>query len=326
MPSRLIVGRLPAPQKSIAAALQSVSRDQFFAGLSIVLCANGIASVVPELVRAVGAFNALLASFNISAVVWIACFAGPWLLLKNDFMEDLTATDIAGGLIVMGCALAPMGKLSWLGLTGLSLYIVRNSEAGTTRRRGALILLAATGPMLWGPLLLTVFVQPIVRADAIIVADLIGTPRFGNMINFAGSSRAFQISTGCSSLHGVSIAILAWTTITQIFRDRPSLKDAIWCLLAIFAVVAVNDIRLSLMALYPDYFEIIHGAPGSAIASWTSLALILAICLFGVRREIFAPGQTAILKGRTPISGSQCRLLPTSEDRRRSGADENATA
>ena len=265
-----------------------MTRDQFFAGLFIVACANGLAGIISHVLGSLGSFEALLVTFNVSVVVWIACVVGPWLLLKSNCGDEVTTADSIIGLIALGLILVPIGKLSWLALTALALYALRNSQPGSPRRRGSLIMLAVTGPMLWGPFLMAAFAQTISRADAIIVANLIGTNWVGNVLNFAHETKTFQVAPACSSLHGISLAILAWMTISQAIGRTSPPKGIGWCLLAACSVVAVNDIRLGLIGLFPDYFDRIHGFPGAAIASWLSLALILMICLLGIRREIFA--------------------------------------
>ena len=49
----------------------------------------------------------------------------------------------------------------------------------------------------------------------------------------------------------------------------------------------MNVSRLSLIGLFPAYYSAIHGSPGSDIAAWLSLALVVAISLLGVGREAF---------------------------------------
>jgi len=266
---------------------RAVSRDAFFAGLFILLCTNGLAARVFGVIHVLGSLQGVLATFNISVFVWIACIAGPWLLLSSKCEEKITTADAIVGLAAMGFALVPLASLSWLALAGLALYVLWHSHPGSERRRGALILLALTGPMLWGPLLIDMFAQLIARADAIIVADLIGTQRLGNVINFVHETKTFQVAPGCSSLHGVSLAVLAWMTITKTIRPAPSPCGLGWCALAVLSVVAVNDFRLCLIGLYPAHFDTIHGTFGSMIVSWASFALIVTISLLGVRREIF---------------------------------------
>jgi len=53
-------------------------------------------------------------------------------------------------------------------------------------------------------------------------------------------------------------------------------------------VLAVNVVRISLVGLHPEFYDIIHGPPGETVANWLSIGLIAVICYFGVRRDLFA--------------------------------------
>jgi exosortase/archaeosortase family protein len=136
-----------------------------------------------------------------------------------------------------------------------------------------------------------VFAPPILKADAILVSTLIGTDRVGNIFSGAigsdGSPTHFTIYPPCSSLHGMSIAILASVTITNAIGAAWSARHLTFGLLAILSVVVVNVTRLSLIGLFPSYYSVIHGSPGHDIAAWLSLALVVAIPLLGVIREPF---------------------------------------
>jgi exosortase/archaeosortase family protein len=134
-----------------------------------------------------------------------------------------------------------------------------------------------------------VFATPVLQADAILVSTLIGTDRFGNVFSGAigvdGLPTHFEIYPGCSSLHGMSIAVLAWITISNTLGGAWSVRYFVYGLLAAVAVLAVNVSRLSLIGLFPAHFSTIHGPPGDQIASWLSLALVVAISLLGIGRE-----------------------------------------
>src|SRR5437763_9814591 len=190
-----------------------MNRDHFFYGLLILAAANGLEGFVVNSAVTQGWFEALLGSFGVSAVVWIACFAASGLLYGSRPGEVIAIPDAVVGLGVLSLAAIPFAKFSWLALTVLGLYMLYIAPAGSPRRRAALIALAVTGPMLWGPALMEVFGTPILRADAILVSTLIGADRVGNVFSGAiganGLPTHFAIYPACSSLHGMSIAILA---------------------------------------------------------------------------------------------------------------------
>ena len=60
-----------------------LDRREFFVGMLILGCANGFATRTGDAVRDLGWADALFATFNISAIVWISCFAGVFLVFQN---------------------------------------------------------------------------------------------------------------------------------------------------------------------------------------------------------------------------------------------------
>jgi exosortase/archaeosortase family protein len=267
---------------------ESATRDEFFAGLFILALVNGLASRASQGLRDLDLSALAGAALSISAVVWFACFAALSLVLREKGDEKLKTFDLLVGLAVLVLVLLPFPELSWFALAAFALYVLRTAQTGSTIRRGAIIFLAVTVPMCWGPLLLHAFAQPFLWTDALFVSSLIGTEHTGNLVKFADGSEYFQILPACSSFHNISLAFLAWISVSQFAEHKRSPKDLVWCLLAALSVLAVNIIRIGLIGLYRDHFETIHGQFGSTIADWVSLSLIFAICVLGVRREIFA--------------------------------------
>jgi len=266
-----------------------MSRDQFFCGLLILAMVNGLAGSVSASVVTVGWPEGLLSLFDVSALVWIACFAAATLLYGSRVGEAVTIPDTVIGLAMLSMTVLPFARLSWLALAVLSLYMLTVASAQSPRQRAALIALAVTGPMLWGPLLMELFTTQILQVDAVLVSSLIGTDRIGNVflgaIGNDGSPTRFVVWQGCSSLHGMSIAILAWVTISNTLGSVWSARQFAWGLLAAGAVLVVNVSRMSLIGLFPAYYVSIHGSPGNEIAAWLSLTLVVLISLLGVGRE-----------------------------------------
>ena len=109
--------------------------------------------------------------------------------------------DLAVAVVFLGLVILPIFILSWLAVTGLSLYILLFANDSSTRRRGALIMLALTVPMLWGRLLFQLFDRPLLEIDAMLAASLLGTDRVGNMVGLVDGSGYMVILPACSSLH-----------------------------------------------------------------------------------------------------------------------------
>ena len=62
---------------------RNLARNELFAGLSILACANGLGSRVIQAINRAGWTDAALGTFEISAIVFTACAAGVWLILAT---------------------------------------------------------------------------------------------------------------------------------------------------------------------------------------------------------------------------------------------------
>lgn len=285
---RVFDTRVVRPHVGLLKVLQeSMPRDELFAGLCILACVNGLGSRVIKSINDLGWESAVIHTFGISAFIWVACFLGVTLALRNR-TDVIRSVDLVVAAAVIVLVFVPIGGASWLALTGLCLYMLLLPNGPPSRRRGAGILLATTVPMLWTGLLLHFLAKPILEIDAAIVGCLLGTDRLGNMVRFADNSGYLVIFQPCSSVAGLSLAMLCWVTMSQAAQHKPSVHDLIWAGLACASVIVVNVSRISIMGLSERYFEVAHGPLGSTIANTITVILILGFSLLGVRREIFS--------------------------------------
>jgi hypothetical protein len=261
-------------------------RDELFAGICILACANGLGALVIKSVTDLGWESAVVETFGVSAIVWVACFIGATLIL-HDRTDVIRSTDLVVGAIVLGLIFLPIGGASWLALTALCLYMLLLPNGPSSRKRGARLLLATTLPMLWSRLLLHFFAKPILEVDAAMISWLLDTDRVGNMVRFADNSGSLVIFPACSSFAGISLAILCWVTISQATQHRWSAYDLVWCGLACASVVVVNVTRIGLMASSDGHYQAIHGQWGDTFTNVIMLILIVGFSLLGVRREVF---------------------------------------
>src|SRR5262245_62559779 len=261
-------------------------RDEFFAALFIIGCANGVGARVIDTVRWVGWADAARSTFGTSAIVWIACYAGIRLILEaaaEKLDADIQTADLVVGLALLIAIVLPSGALSWFAISALGLYVVLVSHPLSARRRGAIILFAATVPMLWSRLLFRFFANVILSIDASLVGLLVGTGSSGNIVSFADGSGSLIILPYCSSLANVSLAFLAWVVISRWQPHRWSLRDVCCCLVAAASVVSVNVTRIGVMGLSQWHYGVVHSQWGDCITNVLILALTLWICLLGVR-------------------------------------------
>ena len=265
----------------------SMPRDEFFAGLYILGCTNGIGLRVIKSVNELGWADAFYGTFQVSAIVLMACLAGISLLLL-DKSDEIRVADLvigAGFLVVIA---VPINPAIWVAITALSFYILLLTNPQSARRRGAIILLATAVPMFWSPYLFKFFSNFILELDASLVGWVLHSARVGNMVRFADDSGYLVLFPACSSLANVSLAFLAWITMSQFLRHRWSPQDLVWCLLACAAVIAVNVTRISIMGLSSAHYEQLHSGPGEMVVNLIILVATIGFCSLGVRRELFA--------------------------------------
>jgi hypothetical protein len=267
-----------------------MTRREFFAGLYILGCANGL---LGRMIQSIDFHNSpdALSGVDTNVIVLFACFAGISFLLSAE-RDELRPMDLGVAVPFLALVILPIFPMSWVAVTGLSLYILlfANGNWSSDRARGALILLALTVPMLWSRLLFQFFATTILDIDAMLVASLLGTHQTGNMVQFADSSGYMVVLPRCSSLANMSLAFLCWVSITQWVKHRWTAMDLVWSGLACASVIAVNVTRISLMGLSHGWYTAIHGEWGDLVTNSVMLALMLAFSLLGARRELFRSG------------------------------------
>jgi hypothetical protein len=269
-------------------SLMKFPRADLFGGLFILGCANGFAARVGQSVGEYGWLGAALNTFNISIIVLGACFCGLSLILRDESGDRAIGPDIGVSAVLLILVALPINSLSWLAVTALSLYILLFTTTSSARRRGAKILLAVTVPMLWSRLLFDLFAKFILGFDAWLVSLILGTERIDNTVEFADHSSSLVVWPACSSMANVSLAFLCWMTLSQWAEHKWRPQDVLWCLFACVSVVAINVTRMSLMGVSLPYYAAIHGQIGEAAVNSLILAVTVAICVTGVRREVAA--------------------------------------
>jgi exosortase/archaeosortase family protein len=278
---------LGSANHGLLAELRSVSRDEFFAGLYIISCANGLLGRVLLTLTTDGWVGIL--DVNISVIVLFACFAGVSTTLQTDQrIEKIGSTDLAVGAVCLALAVLPMFALAWVALSGLSLYVLCTARGDSGRRRGALIMLTLTLPMLWSPLLMRFFAAPILKVDSAFAAWVLGTDRVGNTVGLADGSGYMAVSPACSSLGNISLAILCWVSATQWLNRRWRAIDVVWVFLICGSVVVLNVARISLTGLSKSHYESIHSPFGTMVGGYIVLASTVALTVASARRELFS--------------------------------------
>jgi hypothetical protein len=182
----------------------SIPRSEFLAALFIIGCTNGITPRIIESVARSGWTDAVVSTFGISVVVWVACAVGIRLVLKDCGDHPNKVDLLLGAVFLFICAL-PGGGASWLAVTALCLYVLASRAPSSSRRRGAVILLSLTVPTLWSALFFRCFSETILKIDAYLVSQLLGSTQIGNLVRFADGAGELVILAPCSSIANLSL-------------------------------------------------------------------------------------------------------------------------
>ncbi len=265
-----------------------LTRGRLYAALFLLAAANSASGAAVDAVGDLGPVGAILALFNISAVVWMAVAAGLALCWQAVDAAPIRTLDLWLAGAVGLAALLPLPTASGIMLTVAGLWLVVTTVSRSPLRRAAIIFLAVSGALLWGKVLLTVLSRPLLVLDSALMSAVLGVQQEGNVLWREGGSVAAVVSVGCSSVHGISVALVCWAAVFQYF-DAPLNRRALFtAAAAVVAVMAVNVARIGGILVSPEWASIIHDGWGAPLSMWISLALVVGICLYGARRAVFA--------------------------------------
>lgn len=274
--------RAPAGER-----VRAVGRAQIFAIAILALIANAIAARASDYVALQGVGAALTEGLGVSWAFWLSFALCVRLALTSEPAPASRADWLVGGACLAAAAL-PASPISAVAATALGFWLMASRDSGPRLKAAGMVLVAITVHLLWGKLLLLFFVAPIAAADAHIVSLITHTAVSGNTVKFLQAGHRLAILQACTSVQNASIAMMMMIAIIRTFRPVPRVSELAYLAAAFLAVVAINDVRLSLMARSLGMFELIHGPTG-----WTVINLIItcvgvAGAALAVRREIFA--------------------------------------
>jgi hypothetical protein len=265
----------PRAATTLCNGTASVSRPLFFAGLVAIGFANGISEKVYRSIADNGFATAVSVTFDISVIIWGACLASLATLVRVP-ADPFRRSDYAVGFSAGLTFLAPVPAVSWLGLCLIAVYM-RATASHATMRRAAAIVFALTLPLFWSRLAFVAFNDTILHIDAQLVGWLIGTTATGNVVPLADGYGSIFIAPGCSSVANLSLAALSAVVFVNLRSGFWSSSTLTWTVASSAAVVAINLTRISLIGVYPEWYDLIHGPVGAAVANCLTLLAIVTI-------------------------------------------------
>lgn len=268
--------------------LLRLDRASLLAATLVAASLNRLFVKMSDSVALGGWVHALASLLGISAVIWIA------LVALIDLGGDGTDTKPARADwwlcgAALACCLLPTGWEAGLALLGLSAVSIVRFAPGSRERRVAVIGLALTGPLLFGPFALAYFGPEMLRLDAAFVSLISGHPSTGNVVEFTdpvmrAAGKQMVIYAGCSSFHNMSLVGVMFAVVTQTTNVR--LTSSMWLLAIamVAAVFAINAGRLTAIALFPQHYDFLHTGLGGQLVGFAGLVIASAIILFGALR------------------------------------------
>ena len=264
-----------------------LTRERLFFWVFLTIAANSLSGLAIRLSLDHGPTQALAQLFGFSAIIWVA-LAAAFAILREGGVQEASRTDWSVALFAFGVSLLPAANASAVAMSVVALYAIRSGGACSPLRRAGIIFLSISASLIWGRLLLAIFSRSLLFVDAFFVTTFTGASQIGNRIAFVGAPGGFVVAPGCSSLQGMSLAIVFWATVNQYYRVPTSLQSLKYCGLALLAAFVINILRLGSLAHFPAHFDAIHTGWGWHLASWITLLAIVACVMFGARRDVFS--------------------------------------
>ncbi|WP_181703193.1 hypothetical protein [Chthonobacter albigriseus] len=261
-----------------------LKRGELFALAFLVAFVNAIYGIAAEEIVVKGIGSALANTFGISAILWAALYFAVTLAL-GDSRHDVRPFEAAAALATVAVSALPIPQFASLALFAFSGLLIMTGERGTPITRAAWIMAAATIPIFWGRRLMAYFNDAFLSFDALLVSNILGTDRNGNLVGIPGQSGYLQILEECSSFANISLSVLCWTVFTQVNQRRWRPSNILWVMAAAGAVVFINTLRMTLIGAYPESYDLLHGPVGQTVANYLIIVAVVAICAIGARRH-----------------------------------------
>lgn len=257
-------------------------RAEGFAVIGTVALFNALAGKLASALHGEGLAGALLSLGGVSAIIWFALIVMLVIARKADDDRSLTPLDRAVLVIMTILAAFPFNFAGAIAVLAGGLYLFATSTPRSAARGIAVILVALTGPLIWGRFLLTFFGTKLLGWDAYLAAAMAGSTVDGNVVDLVGGHGRLYVALGCSSLHNMSLSVLLFIVIVQFLRLKITPGLLAVCAASAAAMAVVNIMRLATIARFPDHFEYFHVGQGAALFGMASFAAAAAVTGAGI--------------------------------------------
>ncbi len=222
---------------------------------------------------------------GVSAIAWFAI--GSLFAMSSEPMPKVAATSrdrrVAG--FVLFLSFLPVNFSGALGLLLCGFYLAASSSRDAVERRLAIVMIALTGPLIWGRFMLALMGPFLLGLDARMAGLLAGAPVQGNVVAMRDGGSLY-VALGCSSVHNMSLAVLLFVTLTQQLRLRYTPLLVATGIGAALSMAAVNVLRLATLARFPQHFDLVHTGWGGTMFGLFSFVAAAAMIMGGIRAQL----------------------------------------
>lgn len=252
----------------------------FVLGLAIAICWHSPAAVsFSDFSADVFKARSGIGAAELLAIAVLATLAfrfGDDRLLTASDLSTIAVTSLAFAFPLRLAASLP------LVVVGMKLLFRRDPRASSFGQ----ILLALAFYEWLGPAIFHLLSPWVLKVETIAVQAVL-TPMGGfardDLVISNGGDHSIMIEEGCSAFQNVSLASLIWISLLKLDTLRMRTAHLWICAAMAAATVALNTIRIALMAQSYPMYEFWHNGAGVPIVSTAMLGVMLIICLGGLQ-------------------------------------------
>ncbi len=261
------------------------SRASLFAIVGCVAAVNGFAGRIAVAVYNQSFVVTVFDLGGVSAIVWFAIGSLFTIASQGTSSPRRQPHDKSVAGLTLALSFLPLNFAAAIGLLLCGAYLVATSAKDSPDQRIAIVMIALTGPLIWGRFLLAFMGPFLLGLDARLAGILAGVPVHGNVVGLRGGGSLY-VALGCSSVHNMSLAVLLFVTLTQTLRLRYTPLLVLTGVGAALAMAIVNVLRLAMMARFPQYFDLMHTGWGGTLCGALSFVAAGAVIAGGVHAEL----------------------------------------
>lgn len=217
-------------------------------------------------------------------------------LASRAWQIDASVSSTRLDVVVVAASALTLAAISMVGIVSLDgpvalalgLYFLSIGRFCDLSLRAVGVIFVAIGCNLFvGKIILMVFQGQIVSVDAYIVQQALwltgdAAPRVANRV-VSESGFAISIVGACSAFQNITLMMLAVAAAVMWVRPRFQRSDLLWLSIGTVLVLALNSIRLGLMAQDYESYAYWHHGMGAEYIAVAQTALVILVAFFAAQ-------------------------------------------